>query len=168
MNVRKIRLSTGQKRKLRTSYRKRRGVVISLKKEQLSGGGDNVMLTDDQNKAVIKSMKNNKGLRLLLSFEQLMKNTHGGLLKELLEKAEAVVPLGKSVLSPLVKKRLAPLLRDRFVPWLKQLIDSELDTIIERDPKGAGFKRHINRKLDIILSTALKKRPTSNRCRCLK
>ena len=42
-------------------------------------------------------------------------------------------------------------MKDHFLPWLKSLIDNELDTIITKDPKGAGLKRCINKKLDTLL-----------------
>lgn len=148
----KIRLSDGQKRKMKTAYKKRRTVVIGLSHENISGGGsDHIMLTEQQHKAVSKAVKNKTGIRLALSYDQLMKNKEGGLLKEMMNFIEDDVPGGKRFISPLVRKNIAPLLRERFIPWLKDLIDNELDSIITKDPKGSGLKRCINVKLDSLL-----------------
>lgn len=157
-----VALTPGQKRKLRTAYKKRRSAILGLKHDQLSGGRDQIMLTDAQHRALVSAGKANRGLRLVLSYDQLTRNKNGGLLKEMLGMVEKLPLVGKSVVSPLVKKKLAPLLRDHFIPWLKRLVDSELDTIIERDPQGAGLKRRINAKLDSLLGTkkaAIKKAP---------
>lgn len=147
----RIRLSEGQKRKLRIAYKKRRTTVIGLKNENTSSGGDLILLTDAQHKAVGKAVRNKTGIRLVMSYDQLLKNKEGGLLKEMLEFVETTVPGGKRFISPLVKKQIAPLLKEQFLPWLKKLIDNELDTII--DPKGAGLKRRINEKLDSLLTS---------------
>jgi len=151
-----IRLSEGQKRKLRTAYKKRRTAVIGLTRENVLRGGDNILLTPKQHLAVNKAVKNQKGLRLVMSYDQLLKNKEGGLLKEMLEFVETTVPGGKRFVSPLVRHQIAPMLKEQFLPWLKKLIDNELDTIIE--PKGAGLKRCINNKLDNLLNKIKKNR----------
>lgn len=153
-----VHLSDGQKRKLRAAFRSRKSATITLKHDQISSKkGVPIVLNNDQYKAITKAAKTKKGVRLALTFSQLMRNVNGGLLKELLEKIEAVVPYGKSIVTPLVRRNLAPMLKDRFLPWLKGLIDNELDTIIERDPKGSGLKLCINKKLDSLLRQANKK-----------
>lgn len=146
-----IRLSDGQKRKLRAAFKKRKTAVIGLSKENISGGRDSIMLENDQHRAISKAIKNNTGVRLVMSYEQLMKNKKGGLLKEMLDFVEDTVPGGKRFISPLVRKQIAPMLRQKFLPWLSKLIDNELDTIIDKDPKGAGLKKCINKKLDSLL-----------------
>lgn len=158
----KIILSEGQKRKLRIAYKKRRTTVIGLTNKNISSGhGDNILLNDVQNKAIKKSIKNKTGLRLIMSYDQLIKNKEGGLLKEMLEFVESSVPGGKRFISPLVRKQIAPILKDEFLPWLKKLIDNELDTII--DPKGAGLKRCINEKLDNLLKNRPNKKKHTNK-----
>lgn len=146
----RISLSKGQKQKLRIAYKKRKSAVIGLKNNQLSNvkSGSDLMLNDRQHKALVKANKNKTGLRLTLSYDQL--STQGGLLKEMLELVETSVP-GGHFISPLVKNKIAPLLKNHFIPWLKSVIDNELDTIIAKDPKGAGLKRCINKKLDTLL-----------------
>ena len=147
-----VHLSEGQKRKLRIAYKKRRNAVIGLTNENLSRGGkDHILLNDLQHKMIEKARKNKTGIRLNVSYDQLMKNKQGGLLKEVMEIVENTVPGGKRFISPLVRKQLAPMLKERFIPWLKHLIDNELDTIINKDPKGAGLKRCINSKLDMLM-----------------
>lgn len=159
----KIILSEGQKRKLRIAYKKRRTTVIGLTNKNISSGhGDNILLNDVQNKAIKKSIKNKTGLRLIMSYDQLIKNKEGGLLKEMLEFVESSVPGGKRFISPLVRKKIAPILKDEFLPWLKKLIDNELDTIII-DPKGAGLKRCINEKLDNLLKNRPNKKKHTNK-----
>lgn len=153
-----VRLTDGQKRKIAASFRARRNATISLRYEQIStSGGVPILLNDEQFIAITNAVKRRKGIRLTLSFDQMRNNINGGLLKEILEKIENVVPYAKSIVSPLVKRKLAPMLKDRFLPWLKGLIDNELDTIIERDPKGSGLKLRINKKIDSLLSQASKK-----------
>lgn len=149
----KIRLSDGQKRKLKTAYKKRRTVVIGLAYENInSGGGDHILLTEQQHRAMTRAVKNKTGLRLALSYDQLMQNKQGGLLKEMLGFIEDDVPGGRRFISPLVRERLAPMLKEKFLPWLKDLIDNELDTIITtKDPKGTGLKTCINKKLDSLM-----------------
>lgn len=142
-----IRLSDGQKRKLRAAYKRRRPVVIGLNKEAISTGGEKMLLSADQYKAVQKAAKNKTGVRLVLGFDQLLANKEGGLLNEVLKFIETNVPGGKKIVSPLVRKKLAPILKQQFLPWLKNLIDDELDTVID----GAGLKRCINKKLNALL-----------------
>lgn len=144
-----VRLSTGQKHKLRIAFKKRRTAVIGLTKENISSGGDEILLTPAQHRALNRAVKNKRGIRLVMSYDQLLKNKEGGLLKEMLEFVETTIPGGRRFISPLVKKQLAPMLKEQFLPWLKKLIDSELDTVI--DPKGAGLKRCINKKLNDLL-----------------
>lgn len=148
-----INLSAGQKHKLRIAYKRRRGVVIGLKHAQLSNvkNGSELMLTDRQHKALVKANKNKTGVRLILSYDQLLHNKEGGFLKEMMDIVETSVPGGKRFISPLVRNSIAPLLKNNFLPWLKTLIDNELDTIISKDPHGAGLKRCINNKLDTLL-----------------
>lgn len=174
-------LSDGQKRKLRIAYKKRRSVIVGLSNRQLSsspssnckgdGGGEQVILNERQHKMLTKAVKNHTGVRLALSYDQLVKNREGGLLKEMLELVENTVPGGKTIISPLVRNNLAPLLKDHFIPWLKSLIDNELDTIITTK-KGAGLtttntpnvvqiKRRIKAKLNSLLPTATKKKNTT-------
>lgn len=158
-------LTPGQKQKLRTAYKKRRPAILGLKRDQLSGGRDQILLSSAQHRALQSAGKANRGLRLVLSYEQLTKNKNGGLLKEMLGMVEQLPLVGKSVVAPLVRKKLAPLLRDHFIPWLKHLVDSELDTIIDRDPRGAGLKRRINAKLNSLLSANKKSPFVSSPCR---
>lgn len=149
----KINLSEGQKRKLRIAYKKRKAAVIGLTKDQLTKrNGVNVLLNKQQHAAVTKAIKNKSGVRLILEYSQLLKNKEGGLLKEALELVENSVPYTRKYITPLIRQQVAPILKDHFVPWLKKLIDEELDTIIERDPKGAGLKARINKKLDHLLA----------------
>ena len=146
-----VHLSKGQKQKLRTAYRKQRNAVIGLTNKNIGPRGkDFILLNGIQHEAIKKARKNKTGLRLNLSYDQLLKNKQGGLLKEVLEIMESKIPGGRFI-SPLVRKNLAPMLKDKFIPWLKKLIDHELDTIIERDPQGAGLKRRINKKLDELI-----------------
>jgi len=149
----KIRLSPRQKNKLRLAYKKRRNTVIGLKRDDI-GSGEHILLTERQHKAVNKALKHNTGLRLILGFDQLMKNKEGGLLKEMLSFVEENVPGGKRFISPLVRHQIAPILKDHFLPWLKQLIDHELDTIIVKDKQGDGLKECINKKLDELIAKA--------------
>lgn len=147
----RIRLSDGQKRKLRAAYKRRKSTVVGLNNDSISSSdGDGILLTTDQHRAVTRAVKNKTGVRLALSFDQLLKNKEGGLLKEMLDFVETAVPGGKRFISPLVKKQIAPILKEQFLPWLKKLIDDELDTIIT-DAKGDGLKRCINNKLDTLL-----------------
>lgn len=147
----RIHLSDGQKRKLRIAFKKRRTAIIGLTNDSLSRGADHILLNEAQHKAVEKAIRNKTGLRLAVSYDQLLKNKEGGLLKEMLEMVESKVPYGKRFISPLIRHQVAPILKNRFIPWLKNLIDNELDSIIEKDPKGAGLKRCINNKLDSLL-----------------
>lgn len=149
-----IRLTDGQKQKLRSAYRKRKSTTIGLRNEQLSGGPNRILLTFEQHKALSSALKSNRGLRLLLDYEQLVKNKAGGFLKEMLNMIETTIPGVKTFISPIVRNNIAPLLRNRFVPWLKELIDNELDTLIEKDPKGSGLRRRINGKLNSLLNLA--------------
>lgn len=113
--------------------------MIGLKNNQISNTanvGEGLMLTERQHKAFVKANRNKTGLCLILSYDQIIQNKEGGLLKEMLEFVETSVPGGKSFISPLVRKKVAPLLKDHFLPWLKSLIDNELDTIIAKTPKG--------------------------------
>lgn len=151
MHRHKIHLSDGQKRKLRVAFKKRRTAVVGLSNEHITNGGDSILLDDTQHKAIQKAIRNQSGIRLKLSYDQLLKNKDGGLLKEMLELVESKVPYGKRFITPLVRHQIAPLLKDKFIPWLKNLIDNELDSIIDKDPKGAGLKRCINNKLDSLL-----------------
>lgn len=151
----RIKLSDGQKRKLLTAYKSRRGVVVSLRNEQLnSSGGDEIILNQKQHQTVNKAKSANKGLRLELSYDQLLKNKKGGFLNEVLNMVESNVPGAKRFISPVVRHSLAPLLKQQFVPWLKRLIDRELDSVI--GPKGSGLKRCINNKLDQLLGNKKK------------
>lgn len=150
-----VRLSEGQKHKLRIAFKKRRSAMIGLTKESILSGSDRILLTPYQHKALNKAIKYKRGIRLLISYDQLLKNKEGGLLKEMLEFVETTIPGGKRFISPLVKKQIAPMLKEQFLPWLKKLIDSELDTVI--DTKGAGLKRCINKKLDSLLNSGKKK-----------
>ena len=144
----RISLSDGQKRKLRLAYKRRKPVTIGLTNKAISsGGGEKILLSTDQYKAVKKAVKNKTGIRLIMGFEQLLKNKQGGLLEEMLKFIEKTVPGGKKIISPLVRKQVAPLLKNQFIPWLKNLIDNELDTVID----GAGLKKRMNRKLDSLL-----------------
>lgn len=147
----RIRLSDSQKRKLRIAFKKRRTAVIGLTNENIAHGNDHILLNAVQHKAVEKATRNKTGLRLVLSYDQLLKNKEGGLLKEMLELVEASVPGGRRFISPLIRNQVAPILKNKFIPWLKELIDNELDTIIDKDPKGAGLKRCINNKLGELL-----------------
>lgn len=156
----KLKLSDGQKRKLRIAYKKRRSAVVGLTSDNLTGGRDHILLTEVQHKALNKAMKNKTGLRVALSYDQLMENKKGGLLKEVLEFVEKTVPGGKRFISPLVRQQLAPMLKNQFLPWLTGLIDNEIDTIMEKDPKGSGLKQIINRKLDSLLHGSVKKKIT--------
>ena len=142
----RISLSGGQKRKLRLAFKKRRAAVVGLTYSNIKSGEDHILLTKEQHKAVDRAARNNRGVRLLIHYEQLLKNKEGGLLNEMLGFVETNVPGGKRFISPLVRNKLAPLLKNKFVPWLKSLIDKELDTIIAT--KGSGLKRRINKKLN--------------------
>jgi len=143
----RIILTDGQKRKLRIAYKKRRPVVIGLKNEAISSGGEKILLSTTQYKLIKKALKNKTGVRLVLGYDQLLKNKEGGFLKEMLELIETSVPGGKTIISPLVRQQVAPLLKNHFIPWLKNLIDNELESVI----KGAGLKKVINKKLDALL-----------------
>lgn len=162
----RIRLSPRQKSKLRVAFKKRRTVVIGLGREDLSGagggGGEHVLLTELQHRSVNRAVKNNTGLRLVMSYDQLVKNKEGGLLKQMLDFVETSVPGGKRFISPLVKNDIAPMLKNHFLPWLKNLIEHELDTIIATEKTataGSGVKRVITDKLDSLLR---KKNPSSD------
>lgn len=146
-----IRLSDGQKRKLRCAYKRQKTIVIGLQNSQLSKGNDKILLTHEQHRAVTKAIQKNAGVRLRISYDQLLRNKNGGLLKEVMQFIETDVPGGKRFISPLVRKQIAPLLRNRFIPWVKELIDGELDSLIKNDPTGSGLKRHINKKLSELL-----------------
>ena len=151
----KINLSERQKNKLRIAFKKQKSAIIGLTNDQLKGE-DFILLTDEQHKNILRAQKNNKGLRLTITYEQLQKSKDGGLLKEILSFVEDKLPfgLGKNIVTPLVKKKVAPLLKNKFIPWLKELIDGELDEVIE----GSGLKKQINQKLDSILSEAIQKK----------
>lgn len=163
-----IKLSAGQKQKLRIAFKKRKSTIIGLKSDQLVRGCDQILLTTEQHKAVQRAIKKGTGIRLNMNFEQLLKNKDGGLLKEMLGIVEKVPLVGNAIISPLVRKKIAPLLRNQFIPWLKRLVDDELDSIIDKDPKGAGLKRRINRKLNSIFFKAGNKKRPSNRYRLMK
>lgn len=146
-----INLSDGQKRKLRAAYKKRKPAVIGLTKTQLTEeSGSEIMLTNDQHKAVMKAIKNKSGVRLILGHDQVQ----GGLLKEVLEFVDNNVPYTKKYVTPLIRSKVAPLLKEHFVPWLKEFIDKELDSIIEKDPKGEGLRRRVNREFSVVLDHA--------------
>lgn len=161
MKSRRVSLSDNQKRKLRVAYRRRKPTVVGLSYKQLTGGGgggDVVLLTNDQYRLTSKAIEKRKGVRLVLDYNQLVQNKNGGLLKEILDFVEETVPGGKSIISPLVRRQLGPLLKNKFLPWVKQLLDDELDTIIQKDPKGSGLKKAINDQIDRLIVEASKKK----------
>lgn len=158
LHTHKISLSERQKNKIRLAYKKRRSTVVGLSYTDISGSnGEDILLTDVQHRAITKALQKKSGLRLLLSYDQLVQNKEGGLLKGLLEFVENNVPGGKQIISPLVRNEIAPLLKNHFIPWLKNLIDEELDTIMVKDKKGSGLKRCINKKLTELLGSKSQK-----------
>lgn len=131
-----ISLSDRQKNRLRIAYKKRRGVTVGLTADQLSKGNP-VLLTDEQQKAVNKARGNKKGLRLTISYDQLLKNKEGGLLNEVLEFIEDNIPYAKKI-TPLIRKQAAPAIKEYVVPWLKDWINNELDNVI-KGKEGSGL-----------------------------
>lgn len=143
----KVSLSDRQKNNLRIAQKKQKSVTIGLTYNQLSKGNNEIMLNNEQHKAVVKALKNRKGLRLFLHGFQV----GSGLLNDILVKAENNLPLVSSV-TPFLRKKIAPLLKEKLVPWLKNFIDEELDDVIKNDPKGSGLKKCINKKIDSIFA----------------
>jgi hypothetical protein len=79
MNTVNIHLSDFQKNRIRSAYKKNKGLSIQLKNNQLKGK-DKLMVTDTQKKQIDKSIRNNTGLRLNLNYNQLLENHSGGFL----------------------------------------------------------------------------------------
>jgi len=90
-----FKLSDGQKKKLKIAFKKRKSTIIGLAGDQLKGGKNGILLTEEQSKAVTKALKNSKGLRLNISYDQLLKSKEGGLLNEVLEFIENNIPYAK-------------------------------------------------------------------------
>lgn len=147
-----INLSDRQKNRLRIAFKKRNSAVIGLSAEQLKNGNNSILLTEDQHKAIVKAKKNNKGLRLTISYDQLAKNKNGGLLNEILEFIEDNVPYAKKV-TPFVRHTAAPAIKEHVIPWLKDWINKELDKVIK---KGSGLDVNT---VDVIRSHFLKAVP---------
>lgn len=124
-----IDLSVGQIKKLKSAFKKRNSVVIGLANEELKGGKDGILLTSEQSKMVKKALQNSKGLRLNISYDQLLKSKEGGLLNEVLSFIENNIPFTKNV-TPLIRNKAAPAIKEYVVPWLKDWLNSELDKII--------------------------------------
>lgn len=125
----KINLSEGQKRKLKFAFKKRKSVIIGLTNNQLQGGKNGILLTSEQNKLVKKALQNSKGLRLNISYDQLLKSKEGGLLNEVLSFIENNIPYAKNI-TPLIRNKAAPAIKEYIIPWLKDWFNSELDKII--------------------------------------
>lgn len=124
-----IDLSVGQIKKLKSAFKKRKSVVIGLANEELKGGKYGILLTSEQSKMVKKALQNSKGLRLNISYDQLLKSKEGGLLNEVLSFIENNIPFAKNV-TPLIRNKAAPAIKEYVVPWLKDWLNSELDKII--------------------------------------
>ena len=150
-----LNLSDGQKTKLRIAFKKRKSAIIGLTNDQLKGK-DSILLNDEQHKAVLKAIKNHKGLRLNIGYDQLLRSKEGGLLNEILEFIENSVPFAKKV-TPLVRKKIAPAIKEYVVPWLKDWINKELDNVM-----GAGLDRKTLDHIRVHLSNAAAKK-NSNR-----
>lgn len=133
----KINLSEGQKKKLKIAFKRRKPVTIEVTNEQLKGGKDGILVTDEQNKSIKQALKNSKGIRLNISYDQLLKSKEGGLLNEVLEFIENNIPYAKKV-TPLIRNKAAPAIKEYVVPWLKDWINSELDKII-KGKAGSGL-----------------------------
>lgn len=131
----RIDLSERQKNRLRIAFKKRKSAVIGLSAEQLKNGNNTVLFTNDQHEAIVKAKRNNKGLRLTISYDQLAKNKNGGFLNEILEFIEDNVPYAKKI-TPFVRHTAAPAIKEHVIPWLKDWINKELDKVIK---KGSGL-----------------------------
>lgn len=124
-----LNLSEGQKKKLKFAFKKRGHVTIGLASDQLRAGKDGILLTGEQSRAVKRALKNSKGLRLIIGYDQLVKSKEGGLLNEVLEFIEDNIPFAKRI-TPLIRNKAAPAIKEYVVPWLKEWLNSELDKII--------------------------------------
>lgn len=142
-----FKLSDGQKNKLKIAFKRRKPTIIGLTNDQLKGGKDGILLTEEQNKVLKKALKNSKGLRLSISYDQLLKTKEGGLLNEVLEFIEGNIPYAKKI-TPLIRNKAAPAIKEYVVPWLRDWINSELDKIIH-GKVGSGLDRQT---VDVIRS----------------
>ncbi len=154
MHKHKLNLSDGQKTKLRIAFKKRRSAIIGLTSDQITSGKDSILFTDEQHKDILKARKNQKGLRLNISYDQLLKSKEGGLLNEILEFIENSVPLAKYA-TPVVRNKVAPAIKEYIVPWLKDWINKELDNVIK---KGSGLDQNtVHQIRNHLTSAAIKK-----------
>lgn len=137
-----LKLSDGQKKKLIMAFKKRNPAVIGLASDQMKGGKDGILLTDEQNKMVKKALKNAKGLRLNISYDQLVKSKEGGLLKEILNFGE-YIPIVNNLV-PYVRKGAS------FVNSKMSKIRSALDWLEKelKDVSGSGI--HIKKLRSLL------------------
>lgn len=125
----KVNLSDNQKSKIKSAFNKQSSVTIQFKNDQLKNGNDTLILTQRQLNKFNKHLKNNTGIRIVLSYDQLKEIKNGGLLKEILDFGEnipvvnSVVPYVKKA-APVVKKDIIPIVRN-ILDWL----DKELSNV---------------------------------------
>lgn len=79
LHIHKISLSDGQKRRMKTAFKKRKTVVVGLTHDSITDGSYHILLTYLQHRSVNRVFKTKTGLRLVLGYEQLLKNKEGGL-----------------------------------------------------------------------------------------
>jgi len=121
-----IDLSVAQIKKLQSAFKKRKSVIIGLKNDQLQGGKNGILLTNEQHKLVKKALQNLKGLRLNIAYDQLLKSKEGGLLNEGLTFIEDNIP-GIKYVTPFLRKTIIRLLRKEIDEEFKKLEGSGLD-----------------------------------------
>lgn len=147
----KVNFSKNQKDKIKSAFKKKVPVSIQFKIDQLSNGNDDIILTKRQYNKLEKHKKNNKGIRIEFSYNQLKELKNGGkLLKDLLDFGEDI-PVVKNVVpyvrkaAPIVKKDVIPIVRN-ILNWL----DKELEDVVGSglDEKTLNHvKSHIKKNL---------------------
>ena len=147
-------ITNNQKDKIKTHFKKKSSVSLQLKHSQILNGNDKILLNNRQYKKLEKCKKNNKGIRISLSYKQLQDILKGGFLNEILEFVENNVPYAKKV-TPIIRNTIAPVIKENLVPWLKEWIDKELDKVIKT---GSGLDENtVNTIKNHLLKEADKK-----------
>lgn len=116
----KVKLSDYQKSKFKYAFKNKASVIIQFKNDQLNKGNDTIILTKKQFNKFNKHLKNNTGLRIEFSYNQLKEFKDGGLLKEILDVAEHI-PIVKNY-TPNVRKG-AKVIKESVIPKFRNLID---------------------------------------------
>lgn len=129
-----VNLNEYQKSKIKSSFKNKKSVIIQFKIDQLKNGNDKIFLTNRQYNKLEKHKKDNTGMRIEFTYNQLKFMINGGLLKDVLDYVEDI-PVVKKVV-PYIRKA-APIVKNDVIPIVRNILDW-LDKEL-KDVSGSGL-----------------------------